>query len=112
LKVNEKSPIFRSTTKTNRDALGGLSTFTNKDMREDKKMSETPARIEIDAEQCKGCELCVHECPRDCIRIVNKFNHLGYLYAEYKGEGCSGCGACFYACPEAGTITVFKKVRS
>ncbi len=74
-------------------------------------MSDKPARVEINPELCKGCELCTLECPKKCLCMSESFNHLGYLYSQYKGEGCTGCGICFYACPEPGTIKVFKKVR-
>ena len=66
-------------------------------------------RIEIVDEQCKGCELCVIECPPKVIHMTEKINHLGYPIAAYDGDGCTGCGVCFYACPEPGTIRVFKK---
>ncbi|MBT3236865.1 MAG: 4Fe-4S binding protein [Bdellovibrionales bacterium] len=65
--------------------------------------------VVITAEQCKGCELCIRECPKNCLSMSDKFNQLGYVYAKYDGEGCTGCGICFYACPEPGTITVYKK---
>ncbi len=76
-------------------------------MSDDKK---TP-RVEIEFEQCKGCELCVHECPKACLSMSKKINHLGYPVAVYSGVDCTGCGICFYACPEPGTITVYKKER-
>ena len=75
-------------------------------------MNDQQPRIEIDSEQCKGCQLCVLECPKNCIEMTHKFNQMGYCYAVYKQEGCIGCGTCYYACPEVGTIKVFKKVRS
>lgn len=75
-------------------------------------MNEIEPKVEINKEQCKGCELCTIECPKGCLEMSKSFNHLGYLYSTYKGEGCIGCGMCFYACPEPGTIKVFKKVRS
>lgn len=70
--------------------------------------AQTP-RVEITPEECKGCELCVSQCPRQVIKMSEKINQFGYNYAEYTGTGCIGCGICFYACPEPGTITVFKK---
>lgn len=73
-------------------------------------MSETKSpRVEVIAEQCKGCELCVDQCPQDVLFMTDHINHMGYKYADYRGEGCTGCAVCYYACPEAGTITVFKK---
>lgn len=70
---------------------------------------ENIPRIEIDPDQCKGCELCTTECPKEVIEIQEKYNKLGYKYAQYKGAGCTGCTACYYACPEPGAITVYKK---
>lgn len=75
-------------------------------------MTEQPAKVEVNSEQCKGCELCIVECPKNCLSMSQEFNHLGYNFAQYSGEHCTGCGICFYACPEPGTIKVFKKVRS
>ncbi len=74
-------------------------------------MEEKTPRVEIIPEQCKGCELCVVECPQDVLFMSKKINQFGYMVAEYKGDGCTGCGFCFYACPEPGTITVYKKKR-
>lgn len=65
--------------------------------------------VEIQSRLCKGCELCVVECPKGVLKMSDQLNHLGYVYAEYLGTGCIGCGICFYACPEPGTITVWKK---
>jgi NAD-dependent dihydropyrimidine dehydrogenase PreA subunit len=65
-------------------------------------------RIEIKADECKGCMLCVSVCPTDCIDIAGHLNKQGYKPAVYKGEGCTGCGFCYYACPEPGAVTVFR----
>lgn len=65
--------------------------------------------IDINSELCKGCELCVLECPKDVIEMSTALNHMGYTFAQYSGEGCSGCSICFYACPEPGTIAVHKR---
>ena len=35
-------------------------------------------RIEIDAEHCKGCELCTTVCPQDVIQMADWFNAKGY----------------------------------
>ena len=68
-------------------------------------------RVEIIPEQCKGCELCVVECPKNCLFMSKNINQFGYLVAEYTGKDCTGCGICFYACPEPGTITVYKRIK-
>ena len=66
-------------------------------------------KVVINSEQCKGCELCVSECPSHVLYMGDEFNHLGYAFAVYKGEGCTGCALCYYACPEPGTVIVYKK---
>ena len=73
-------------------------------------MDKKTPRVEIKAEQCKGCELCVSQCPMHCLEMGEAINHLGYTYAQFvNGDVCTGCGICFYACPEPGTVTVYKK---
>jgi NAD-dependent dihydropyrimidine dehydrogenase PreA subunit len=74
---------------------------------EEKKL-EVP-RIEVSADECKGCQLCVMACPKGVIEVSKEFNVKGFHPAKYVGEGCTGCGFCFYACPEPGAITVYKK---
>ena len=74
-------------------------------------MSGTPEYPfpEIDSEECKGCHLCVHACPKQVLEVSEELNSKGYHYAQYKGEGCIGCGFCFYTCPEPGAVTVYMK---
>lgn len=72
-------------------------------------MDEKTPRVEIIPDQCKGCELCIGECPKKVLSMSDAFNCFGYNFAQYKGDGCIGCGMCFYACPEPGAITVYKK---
>ena len=62
--------------------------------------------LQIDADECKGCALCVEACPRRVIGLSERMNHSGYRTALYLGAGCTGCGVCFMACPEPGAITV------
>lgn len=64
--------------------------------------------VVIDAEECKGCALCIEVCPAGCLSLSNHLNHQGYHPVRYSGEGCRADGLCFYACPEPGAITVFQ----
>ena len=67
--------------------------------------------IRVDANECKGCGLCVEACPPGAITLSERLNHYGYRTATYKGSGCTGCGICFLVCPEPGAITVLRLVR-
>jgi NAD-dependent dihydropyrimidine dehydrogenase PreA subunit len=69
-------------------------------------------KVEIDAEECKGCALCVEACARKALSLAPHLNRYGYHPAVYAGHGCNGCGLCFHACPEPGAITVFKRVMA
>jgi len=67
--------------------------------------------LRVDADECKGCGLCVEACPPKVIRLSQRLNHSGYRTAVYAGAGCTGCGICFMACPEPGAITVLRAVN-
>ncbi len=59
------------------------------------------ANIKVDAERCKGCCLCVSECPRGCIRMSEVFNASGNSFAEITDiENCTGCALCCQMCPD------------
>jgi len=68
--------------------------------------------VEINAEECKGCGLCVQSCVQKVLSLAAHLNHSGYHPATYSGSGCNGCGLCFYACPEPGAIRVFKALAN
>ena len=77
-------------------------------------MSESGKRdrghLRVNAEECKGCGLCVEACPPKLIRMGERLNACGYRAAEYAGAGCTGCGICFQVCPEPGAITVMRLI--
>ena len=59
------------------------------------------AKITINKEKCKACELCVMACPNNIIKISDKPNKKGFSYAEVIDiEKCTGCGLCFQVCPD------------
>ena len=63
--------------------------------------------VQIDADECKGCGLCVEACAPEVLHLAVHLNRFGYTPAVYAGSGCTGCGVCFFVCPEPGAITVF-----
>jgi len=62
--------------------------------------------VQIDADLCKGCTLCIAACPAKVLAQGELLNRLGYYAVTYTGSGCTGCGICFYICPEPAAITV------
>ena len=65
------------------------------------------AKVTIDANVCKGCELCVAACPKHIIALsADKLNAKGYHPAcVIDIEQCIGCAACYTMCPDC-AITV------
>lgn len=65
------------------------------------------ARIKVDENLCKGCEMCVNACPKKIIELsVEKINAKGYHPAMLiDEEKCVGCAACATMCPDV-AITV------
>lgn len=67
--------------------------------------------VEISVEGCKGCGLCVANCPTNCLAMnlsdTNSYGlHYAYLAEEEKCIACANCGI---ICPDA-AVTVYKKV--
>ncbi|MBN2524006.1 MAG: ferredoxin family protein [Bacteroidales bacterium] len=72
-------------------------------------MAKVRGAIVIDIEKCKGCELCLHACPTDVIRMAPEVNGKGYHYAYMENpDDCTGCANCGIVCPD-GVITVYRK---
>ncbi len=69
-------------------------------------------KVTIDANECKGCGLCVESCPPKCLELLPGLNSYGVHPARYMGHDCTGCGICFYCCPEPGAITVYRAKRA
>lgn len=65
------------------------------------------AKITIDENVCKGCELCVNACPKHIIALSgDKLNAKGYHPARVTDmEQCIGCASCAVMCPDC-AITV------
>lgn len=59
-------------------------------------------KIRIDADRCKGCVVCIEECPKMEIKLGEKINKFGYNIVEFKDNGgCNACTLCAIVCPDA-----------
>lgn len=69
--------------------------------------------ISIDAERCKGCELCTLVCPQEVLLMDGgTLNAKGYhpaVLADPDAQ-CTGCGICAVMCPDV-CITVYREPR-
>ena len=63
-------------------------------------------KIIINAELCKGCNLCVSVCPGKQIVRAGKSNKKGYFAAQAVNSDCTGCAMCAIVCPE-GCVEVY-----
>ena len=62
------------------------------------------ARVVVDAELCKGCDLCVVACPQRNLHLSGALNQRGYHPVEFNFHGekgdCTACGICYWVCPD------------
>ena len=66
--------------------------------------------IEVNDLFCKGCELCVTECPPKVLELdKTRLTPKGYHPAHIFKDGCTGCAICALVCPDA-AITVYREV--
>ena len=64
-------------------------------------------KIKIDRQRCKGCYLCIVNCPNGLIKISDKLNIKGVKPASFSGGKCTACTMCAVICPEC-IIEVYK----
>ena len=69
-------------------------------------MAKVKGEVKIAIETCKGCELCVHECPQETLAMSEELNQRGYHFAVVAVDNCTGCTNCALVCPD-GCITVY-----
>lgn len=64
--------------------------------------------IVVDKERCKGCGICVANCPTDTIALSHEVNGKGYNFMYMKNpDNCIGCTNCATVCPDS-VITVYR----
>ena len=56
----------------------------------------------IDKERCKGCGLCIANCPKDILAKATDLNDQGAYYTVCTDESlCIACGNCALMYPDA-----------
>ncbi len=64
--------------------------------------------IVVDTERCKGCSVCIENCPTQTIALSPEVNGKGYNFLYMKNpENCTGCTNCATVCPDS-VITVYR----
>lgn len=69
--------------------------------------------LEIAADRCKGCALCVAVCPKHVLELdLGTVNGLGYHPVRLTdAAACTSCALCARVCPDA-VFAVFARPRS
>jgi|SRR3990172_395813 len=67
-----------------------------------------PAKVSIDAQMCKGCDLCVFYCPQETLAMANTVNARGMRFAQVVQDNCTGCQECARVCPDV-CITIWRE---
>jgi 2-oxoglutarate ferredoxin oxidoreductase subunit delta len=66
--------------------------------------------IEVNELYCKGCDLCVNNCPQHVLALdLDRLTPKGYHPVKLISTGCTGCVICAIVCPEA-ALTVYREV--
>jgi len=59
--------------------------------------------VHLIVERCKECEFCIEFCPKDVLRMSERFNRKGYRFPEVvpgKEGDCIACRHCEDICPD------------
>lgn len=64
--------------------------------------------VVVDIEKCKGCGVCVANCPTKTLALNKEVNSKGYNYSFMANpDTCTGCTNCAAICPDT-VITVYR----
>ncbi|MBW2063184.1 MAG: 4Fe-4S binding protein [Deltaproteobacteria bacterium] len=77
----------------------------------DRSLDPSNYQVQVTAETCRGCALCVKRCPMDAIqlqfspRATNKFRKVAVVNTDL----CIGCGVCAHKCPTDSLVLARKE---
>ena len=64
--------------------------------------------VVVDMEKCKGCGVCVVNCPTNTLALHKEVNGKGYNFSFMANpDACTGCTNCATVCPDT-VITVYR----
>ena len=65
-------------------------------------------QVKIEKDRCKGCGICVANCPQKVLEMSKEINAKGYFFAKaVRPYLCIGCTICGIVCPDVAiTISV------
>ena len=67
-------------------------------------------KVVIDMEECRGCELCVRDCPADALELERDSDDS--LRLIYHQDRCAYCGQCERSCPTKAIVLTNEFVRA
>jgi len=58
-------------------------------------------KVSVEKDRCKGCTLCVENCPQKVLEMSTDINVKGYFFARpERPHLCVGCRVCAVTCPD------------
>lgn len=73
------------------------------------EISIPTGQVYLIPDRCKGCEVCVHFCPREVLTISDQRNVKGYripMVINGQANECINCEFCMLVCPEFAIFTL------
>ena len=57
-------------------------------------------KVVLHTQRCKGCYLCIRECPKQADKKAGVSNKKGYEVIQVDESLCVACGTCYVVCPD------------
>ncbi|MBW2148924.1 MAG: 4Fe-4S dicluster domain-containing protein [Deltaproteobacteria bacterium] len=68
--------------------------------------------MSIDANQCKGCGICVAVCPWNVLAVGEELSEKGYRrITVMEPERCTACERCVALCPDFAIVAEVERMQ-